>query len=172
MHIPDSVISPSTAIVLDLVMLPIWAVAAKATSASLKSKQIPLLAMCAAFSFTVMMFNIPALGGTTAHAVGGTLLAVLLGPAAAIIGMSVTLAVQALLFNDGGILALGANCITMAVALPCVGYYAYKLVMWAARNHHAAPLAAGAGNGATCQARQKARFNASLTSQGKFRKAE
>jgi cobalt/nickel transport system permease protein len=74
-----------------------------------------------------MMFNIPVPGGTTVHATGGVLLAVLLGPWAAVMGMTVTLAIQALFFADGGVLAAGANCLAMAFAMPFAGYAVYRL---------------------------------------------
>jgi cobalt/nickel transport system permease protein len=75
-----------------------------------------------------MMFNVPLPGGTTGHAVGGTLLAILLGPFSACISISVALLIQALLFGDGGILAFGANCFNMAFVLPFLGYYVYKFI--------------------------------------------
>ena len=73
-----------------------------------------------------MMFNVPIPGGSTGHAVGGVLVAILLGPWAACIAITVALVVQALLFGDGGITAIGANCFNMAFVLPFVGYYIYK----------------------------------------------
>jgi cobalt/nickel transport system permease protein len=128
MHIPDSVLSPSTSAATAVAMAPIWAIAGRRARHNLGARQVPLLALGAAFCFTVMMFNLPALGGTTAHPVAGTLLAVLLGPWAATIGVSTALAVQALLFGDGGILAYGANCFTMGFVLPFVGYSVYRLL--------------------------------------------
>lgn len=128
MHIPDGMLSPSTTAVITVAMLPVWTLAARKVRASLGMRQIPMLSLGAAFCFTVMMFNIPALGGTTAHPVGGTLLAVMFGPWAAVIGISVALAIQALFFGDGGLLTLGANCFTMAFALPFVGYSVYRLI--------------------------------------------
>ena len=79
------------------------------------------LAIGAAFSFVVMMFNVPIPGGSTGHAVGGVRVAILLGPWAAMIAITVALVIQALLFGDGGITAIGANCINMAVVIPFVG---------------------------------------------------
>ena len=128
MHIPDGVLSPSTSAVAAVAMLPVWTLAAKRVRSELGMRQVPLLSLGAAFCFTVMMFNIPALGGTTAHPVAGTLLAILLGPWAAVIGISVALGIQALFFGDGGLLAFGANCFTMAFALPFVGYSVYRLL--------------------------------------------
>jgi cobalt/nickel transport system permease protein len=128
MHIPDGYLGPQTYIVLWLVMLPIWFVAARKITRTLKTRQIPLLSLAAAFSFVIMMFNVPVVGGSTGHAVGATLIAILLGPWAAVIAISIALAVQAGLFGDGGMTALAANCFTMAVVMPFAGYYIYRLL--------------------------------------------
>jgi cobalt/nickel transport system permease protein len=109
-------------------MVPIWLLAGRKVRASLGTRQVPLLALGSAFCFTIMMFNMPALGGTTAHPVAGTLIAVLLGPWAAVLGISVSLAIQALFFGDGGLLAFGANCFAMAFGLPFIGYSIYRLL--------------------------------------------
>ncbi|MFA4889051.1 MAG: cobalt transporter CbiM [Candidatus Omnitrophota bacterium] len=132
MHIPDGYLGPLTCGVSYAVMLPLWALAAKRVKKTLKAKQAPLLAIGAAFSFVIMMFNLPIPGGTTGHAVGGALVAILLGPWAACIAITVALVVQALLFGDGGITALGANCFNMAFAMPFAGYYIYKAVSYKA----------------------------------------
>ncbi len=128
MHIPDAYLSPATEAVSFAVMVPIWAVAARKTSHELTSRQAPLLSIGAAFCFAIQMFNIPALGGTTAHALGSVLLAILVGRWAAVLGMTFTLAIQALLFGDGGILSLGANSFNMAFVASFVGYGVYRLV--------------------------------------------
>jgi len=128
MHIPDGYLGPQTYVVLDVVMIPIWAIAARKVRRTLKAKQIPLLALGAAFSFIIMMFNVPVIGGSTGHAVGATLIAIILGPWAAVIAISIALVIQAGLFGDGGITAIGANCFNMAVVAPFVGYYLFRLV--------------------------------------------
>ena len=128
MHIPDGYLSPQTGGFFYLLMLPVWAAAAKIVKKTLKARQVPYLAFGAAFVFVIMMFNVPMPGGTTGHAVGGTLVAILIGPWAAAIAITVALAVQAFLFGDGGITALGANSFNMAFVLPFVGYYSYKLI--------------------------------------------
>jgi len=107
---------------------PFWAFASWKLSRTLKARQAPYLSLAAAFSFVIMMFNIPVLGGTTGHATGTTLIAILLGPWAAIISVSVALIIQALLFGDGGITAIGANCFNMAVAGGLTGYGIYRLI--------------------------------------------
>lgn len=128
MHIPDGYLGPQTYVVLWIVMIPIWFIAARKVQKTLKTKQIPLLALGAAFSFVIMMFNVPVVGGSTGHAVGATLIAIILGPWAAVIAVSIALVIQALLFGDGGITALAANCFNMAVVMPFVGYYLYRLI--------------------------------------------
>ena len=128
MHIPDGYLGPATCGIFYAVMLPIWTVASKIVKKTLKARQVPMLAIGAAFSFVIMMFNVPIPGGTTGHAVGGVLVAILLGPWSACIAITVALVVQALLFGDGGITAIGANCFNMAFVLPFVGYYTYRLI--------------------------------------------
>jgi len=128
MHIPDGYLGPATSGVMYVVMLPIWAAASKIVKKTLKAKQVPLLAIAAAFSFVIMMFNVPIPGGTTGHAVGAVLAAILLGPWAACIAVTVALVVQALLFGDGGITAIGANCFNMAFVEVFAGYYLYKII--------------------------------------------
>jgi cobalt/nickel transport system permease protein len=134
MHIPDGYLSPMTAIPFVALMVPIWGVAVKKVQSTLKKREVPVLAIGAAFCFTIMMFNLPIPGGSSAHAVGAVLLAILLGPWAATIGVSVALIIQALIFGDGGVLAIGANCFNMAVVMPWVGYLIYQLIKGKADN--------------------------------------
>jgi cobalt/nickel transport system permease protein len=128
MHIPDGYLGPATCAAGYAAMVPLWTAAGNKVKKSLEARQVPLLAIGAAFTFLIMMFNVPLPGGTTGHAVGGVLVAILLGPWAAVIAVSIALAVQAFLFGDGGITAYGANCLNMAVVLPFAGYYTYKLL--------------------------------------------
>jgi cobalt/nickel transport system permease protein len=128
MHIPDGYLGPPTSIATYAVMLPLWAIASKIVKKSLKAKQVPLLAISAAFSFVIMMFNVPIPAGTTGHAVGAVLVAILMGPWAATIAVSVALIVQALMFGDGGVTAIGANCFNMAFVEVFAGYYIYKIL--------------------------------------------
>lgn len=129
MHIPDNYLSPATCGTLLLAVAPIWTVSVLKVKAQIKTKRetIPMMGVTAALAFLIMMFNVPIPGGTTAHAVGGTLLAVLIGPWAACLSLSVTLLLQALLFGDGGVIAFGANVLNMAVIMPFVGYAFYRL---------------------------------------------
>lgn len=135
MHIPDGYLSPQTAGIFYAVMTPVWIVASKIAKKTLKARQVPYLAIGAAFTFVIMMFNIPIPGGSTGHAVGGVLVAILLGPAQAVIAITVSLVIQALLFGDGGITAIGANCFNMAFILPLVGYFTYKFISFRAPQH-------------------------------------
>jgi len=128
MHIPDGYLGPATYGSMFALMVPFWGAASWRLNRTLKAKQAPYLALGAAFSFVIMMFNIPILGGTTGHATGATLIAILLGPWAAVISVSVALVIQALLFGDGGITAIGANCFNMAVAGVFTGYGTYRLI--------------------------------------------
>ncbi len=127
MHIPENYLSPSTCAVLTVAMVPVWYKASKNVKEHFNQEKLPMLGVGAAFSFVAMMFNIPIVGGSSGHAIGGTLLAILLGPDAACIAVSVALLIQAVLFGDGGILSFGANCFNMAFILPYLGYYLYQL---------------------------------------------
>lgn len=128
MHIPDNYLSPSTCAVMGAAMLPVWAISVKKVKKEITKAKMPLLGIGAAFSFLMMMFNVPLPGGTTGHAVGGTLLAILLGPFSACISVSVALLIQALFFGDGGVLSFGTNCFNMAFVLPFLGYFVYKFI--------------------------------------------
>lgn len=128
MHIPDGYLGPITYGSLWAAMAPIWFYASQQIKKTLKATQMPLLALSAAFSFVIMMFNVPIPGGTTGHATGATLVAILIGPWAAVIAVSIALVIQALVFGDGGITAIGANCFNMAFAEILVGYAIFRLI--------------------------------------------
>ena len=121
MHIPDGYLAPAVSLALAVPTVPVWAIATQKVKKVLNNRTVPLLAIFSALSFTIMMFNIPVPGGTTAHGVGGTLIAVVLGPWAAAIAVSTALILQALFFGDGGVLAIFANCLNMGIILPFVG---------------------------------------------------
>ena len=128
MHVPDGYLSPQTCAVMGAAMVPVWMVSARRVKETVKQRDVPLLAIGASFCFLVMMLNVPIPDGTTAHAVGGVIIAIFLGRYAATIAVTVSLAIQALFFGDGGILAFGANCFNMAFVLPWVGYGIYRLL--------------------------------------------
>lgn len=126
MHIPDGYLSPATSLVMFLLVLPFWYRGIQAMRKKVNSKSVPLMALLAAFSFVIMMFNVPLPGGTTGHAVGGALAAIVFGPEIATMVISMALIIQAVFFGDGGILAIGANCFNMGVVLPYVSYAVYQ----------------------------------------------
>ncbi|MBI5205249.1 MAG: cobalt transporter CbiM [Nitrospirae bacterium] len=128
MHIPDGYLGPITYGGLWAAIIPIWIYASKKVKEILKASQVPLLALSAAFSFVIMMFNVPLPGGTTGHATGATLIAILIGPWPAVIALSIALIVQALIFGDGGITAIGANCFNMGFAGVLAGWGIYRLI--------------------------------------------
>lgn len=145
MHIPENYLSPETCAVMAVLAAPVVIACAKRTKSKLSPQELPLLGVGAAVSFLLMMFNIPVPGGTSAHAVGGTLLAALLGPEAAVLSVASALLIQAVFFGDGGILALGANIFNMAVLMPLVGYGLYSLLKKALPNVVALAIGAYAG---------------------------
>lgn len=128
MHLPENYLSPATCLAMTTAMAPVWHVTLKKLKIQIKEKPetVPMIGVGAALSFLIMMFNFPVPGGTTAHAIGGTLLAILIGPNAACLAISITLLVQAVLFGDGGLLAFGANAFNMAFVMPFSGYYIYS----------------------------------------------
>ena len=128
MHIPENYLSPSTCGVFAVAMVPLWMRAARHVREEVPRQKMPLVGVAAAFCFLAMMFNIPLPGGTTGHAVAGTLVAILFGPWTATLAISMALAIQAVMFGDGGILALPANCFNMAFVLPMCGYAVYGLL--------------------------------------------
>ena len=129
MHIPDGYLSPQTYIPLIGVFATVSAVAVKKVKNEVSARDIPYLGMAAAFSFIIMMFNLPVPGGTTGHAVGSAVIAILFGPWAATIAVSVAVIIQAFIFGDGGITTIGANCFNMAVFMPFIAYYIFKLFL-------------------------------------------
>ncbi len=129
---------------------PCWWAALRQTRRKLFGRTLPLLSLFAAFSFVAMMFNLPLPGGTTGHAVGVGIAAIVLGPWASLLAISLALAIQALFFGDGGITTLGANCFNMAIAGSFAAWGIYKLVSLgaAAQSRRRVVAAALAGYGA------------------------
>jgi cobalt/nickel transport system permease protein len=145
-HIPDGYLSPESCGALGAAMVPVWATAGRRVRRVVKSRYVPLVAIGAAYSFLVMMFNLPIPDGTTAHAIGGVLIAVVLGPWAAVIAVSIALLIQALFFGDGGVLAYGANAFNMAFVMPIAGYGVYRaLTRNVSLTSPRRPFAAGLG---------------------------
>ena len=128
MHIPDGYLSPATCATLYAGSAPFWWVSLRRMQRRLNTHMVPLLSVFAAFSFIIMMFNLPLPGGTTGHAVGVGIAAIVLGPWASILAISIALIIQALLFGDGGITAIGANCFNMAILGSLSAYGIYRLL--------------------------------------------
>ncbi len=127
MHIPDGYLSPSTCATLYAASTPFWYVALRRLRKRLNTRMVPLLSVFAAFTFVIMMFNLPLPGGTTGHAVGVGIAVVVLGPWASMLAISIALVIQAILFGDGGITTLGANCFNMAIVGSLLAYLVYRV---------------------------------------------
>jgi cobalt/nickel transport system permease protein len=115
MHIPDGFLSPEVAAACALPAVAAVAVGIRRANVELDERRVPLLGVTAAFVFAAQMLNFPVAGGTSGHFMGAALAALLLGPWLACVVLAVVLGVQALLFADGGITALGANVLNMGV---------------------------------------------------------
>ncbi|MCJ7646525.1 energy-coupling factor ABC transporter permease [bacterium] len=126
MHIPDGFLDLRTWVTMDVVAGLSVAYAIRKTRAGLGERQIPLMGVMAAFIFAAQMLNFPIAGGTSGHFIGGVMAAVLLGPWAATLVMSTIFIVQCLLFQDGGLTALGANIFNMGIIGTVFGYYIYR----------------------------------------------
>src|SRR5271168_1607424 len=128
MHIPDGYLSPATCAALYAGSGPFWYTALRRVKKRLHTRLVPLLSLFAAFSFIIMMFNLPLPGGTTGHAVGVGIATIVLGPWASILGISIALIIQAVFFGDGGITTIGANCFNMAIIGSLATYTIYRVI--------------------------------------------
>ncbi len=126
MHIPDNFLSLVVSVLCWVVTVATLSVAVSKTSKSLGEKQIPLMGVMAAFIFAAQMINFPVLGGTSGHLLGGALAAIVLGPWAGMLTMTAVIAVQALLFQDGGLVVMGANILNMGLVTAAIGYGLYR----------------------------------------------
>ena len=128
MHIPDGFLSTPVWAGLDVAAVPVVGYFVRRTQADFDEARVPLLGVMGAFIFAAQMINFPVGVGTSGHLVGGALLALTLGPCAATVVMTAILVVQALVFQDGGITALGANVLNMAVAGVWLGYLPARML--------------------------------------------
>jgi cobalt/nickel transport system permease protein len=142
MHIPDGFLSTPVWATLDVVSAPAVAWVARRAQRDTQDHRIPLLGVMGAFVFAAQMVNFPVGPGTSGHLVGGALLTVVLGPAAASLVLTAILVLQALIFQDGGVLALGANVFNMALAGVAAAYLSYRI--WGKASRSSAIFAAGA----------------------------
>jgi len=139
MHIPDGYLSPETVVASYLVTVPLWVYAFKKLRAKMNEETIPVLGALSALSFIIMMFNIPIPGGTSGHAVGATLIAIMVGPWVSFISVSLVLLIQAVVFGDGGISTLAANSLSMGLIASFSGYYLFEFL----KKYKFAPFIAG-----------------------------
>ncbi len=128
MHIPDGFLNVTTAATTYVISAGGVGNAVRVANKKLGEKQVPLMGVLAAFIFAAQMLNFPIAGGTSGHVIGAALAAIMLGPWAAVLIMSCVLIAQSLIFQDGGLLALGANIFNMGIIASFVGYYVYRLV--------------------------------------------
>jgi cobalt/nickel transport system permease protein len=128
MHIPDGFLSLTVSIICWLITAITLSVAISRSNKSLGERQIPLMGVMAAFIFAAQMINFPVAGGTSGHLLGGALAAITLGPWAGMLVMTAVIAVQGLLFQDGGLLVMGANILNMGLITAVIGYGLYRSV--------------------------------------------
>lgn len=126
MHIPDGFLSAPVVVATNAAAAVAVGAALKGLGEEMDDRRIPLMGITAAFVFGAQMLNFPILGGTSGHILGGLMTAILVGPKAAVIVMTIVLVVQAFLFNDGGVLALGANIVNMAIIGSWCCYWIYR----------------------------------------------
>lgn len=134
LHIPDGFLNFFVSLVCWGITILVLAVAISRTNKSLGERQIPLMGIMAAFIFAAQMINFPVAGGTSGHLLGGTLAAIMLGPWAAMLVMTAVIAVQGLLFQDGGLLVMGANILNMGILTVAIGYGLYRGTFGASRS--------------------------------------
>lgn len=127
MHIPDGFLSVSVCAASGAISVGSLALALRFVKKKHQDRTIPLMGVLAAFIFAAQMFNFPIAGGTSGHLLGGVLAAVVLGPAAASIIMTCVLIVQCLIFQDGGLISLGANILNMAIVGTWAGWFLYAM---------------------------------------------
>lgn len=141
-HVPDGFLSPAVLAGTAALSAVVLAVAARRTRAALAERQVPLLGAITAFVFAAQMLNFPLAAGTSAHLLGGVLVAALAGPWSAMLVVFAVVLVQALLFQDGGIAALGANTLNLAVLGAGGGWLGYRWLLLLAGDGRRARLAA------------------------------
>jgi cobalt/nickel transport system permease protein len=144
LQIPAGFLSTAVSLVGWLLAVAAIAYALRQTRGQLGSKQIPLMGVLAAFIFAAQAINFPVAGGTSGHLLGGTLAAIILGPWAAVLVMTAVIGVQALLFQDGGLLVLGFNIVNMGVLTAFTGHFVYQALTQVLGRGRSSLLVAGA----------------------------
>lgn len=133
LHIPDGFLSFSTSIICWVLTIGILAMAVYRTSRDLGERQVPLMGIMAAFIFAAQMLNFPVAGGTSGHLLGGALAAIVLGPWPAMLVMASVIGIQGLIFQDGGLVVMGANILNMGILTALVGYGIYRSALGRSR---------------------------------------
>ncbi|MGD8821748.1 MAG: energy-coupling factor ABC transporter permease [Anaerolineales bacterium] len=128
LHIPDGFLSTLIAVIGWVLALGVIGLALRQTRKQLGERQIPLMGVLAAFIFAAQAINFPVAGGTSGHLLGGALAAIVIGPWAGVLVMTAVIAVQGLLFQDGGLLVMGWNILNMGVFTAFTGYAAYNFM--------------------------------------------
>ncbi len=128
MHIPEGMLTQQTTVASWIASLPVVGYAVVTVRKKMSDSRVVLMAVLAALIFALQMLNFPVAGGTSGHFAGGAAAAIILGPWAAVLIMTTVLIIQAFMFADGGVLALGANMFNMAIVGPMVGWAVYALV--------------------------------------------
>jgi cobalt/nickel transport system permease protein len=141
LHIPDGFLSAPVAILAWIVTIAFIVIAVRRASREFDERLVPLMGVLAAFIFAAQAFNFPVAGGTSGHFLGGALAAILLGPWPALLVMTAVIGLQGLIFQDGGLLAMGANIFVMGIVTVWIGYFVYQGLQ--RLNRYAAGFVAG-----------------------------
>src|SRR3989337_2720115 len=140
MHIPDGFLTPAVSVVGWVLAVVMIIVALRQTRRQLDDRMVPMMGVLAAFLFAAQAINFPVAAGTSGHMIGAALAAIVLGPWASLLVLTVVVGTQALLFQDGGLIALGSNIVNMGALAAFSGYAAYRAVVRLAGDHRAARL--------------------------------
>lgn len=143
MHVPDGFLDAPVSLLGYLVAAMVLGVAVVKSRAELDDKTAPLAGLTAVFIFAAQMLNFPVAAGTSGHLLGGALAAILVGPWVAMLVVTVVLTVQALLFADGGLTALGINIINMAIVTAVVGWFVFRVGVRFVKTPKGAAIVAG-----------------------------
>ncbi|MFZ5820540.1 MAG: energy-coupling factor ABC transporter permease [Chloroflexota bacterium] len=144
LHIPDGFLNLVMSLLFWAITIVMVGIAISKTNKSLGEKQVPLMGVMAAFIFAAQMLNFPVAGGTSGHFLGGALAAMVLGPWAGILVMTAVIAVQALLFQDGGLLVMGANIFNMGLLTAMIGFGLYRAAVGRSKGTRLAAAGAAA----------------------------
>jgi cobalt/nickel transport system permease protein len=128
LHIPDGFLNLTVSVVSWLITITMVGLAIRRSRVEMNERQIPFMGIMAAFIFAAQMINFPIAGGTSGHILGGALVAIVLGPWTGILVMTSVIALQALLFQDGGLLVMGANILNMGIVTVLIGFGLYRAV--------------------------------------------